>query len=445
MMKIKKKGSILYVGQCYYNAWYISRALRKKGWKADVLNIDPNEASQIYYHGEDFRFLYRNDGDRIDHLVFFLNALVEYDIFHFSNAHAMHFLWEFDSQEPVVSNHLTKRFLEFLILFLLGTVGGWRASSCYRILTVIPAPMLYYFLMLFRRYLPYRWDVKLIRKLGKKIVYTNNSCQDGVSQTSFRKWSPEPVCDSCIWKDRPDVCSDEKNLRWGSFRNKMADYQITMGGNRVDCNDDPRVHEVPEFYCLDHESWKPNLMIPSNYLLALPAETTKVFHAVGNFDSRTEVASQKNIKSTHIYVPLMEKLKQEGYPVELIFFKDVPNRNLRFYMAQADIVVDMLTYGWFGAIVREAMMLGKPCICFLRPEWLESMRAEVPDYVAELPVVHATPHTIEAVLKDLIENPEKRKEIGRRSREFAVKWHSAEAGADRMDAVYSSLLDGNHG
>jgi glycosyltransferase involved in cell wall biosynthesis len=154
------------------------------------------------------------------------------------------------------------------------------------------------------------------------------------------------------------------------------------------------------------------------------------------------VATSQNIKSTHIYIPTVERLKAEGHNVELIFFNDVPNKKLRYYQAQADIMVDMLTFGFFGATVREAMMLGKPVVCFLRPEWLDSMRREIPEYVDELPVINATPYTVYDVLKDLIEHPEKRKEIGRRSREFAVKWHSAEAGARRFDQVYSRLLEG---
>jgi glycosyltransferase involved in cell wall biosynthesis len=126
--------------------------------------------------------------------------------------------------------------------------------------------------------------------------------------------------------------------------------------------------------------------------------------------------------------------------VEMIFFQDVPNLKLRYYEAQADIVVDMLTFGFFGATVREAMMLGKPAVCYLRPEWLESMREQIPAYVDELPVVSATPDTIHDVLQDLIDHPAKRQEIGRRGREFAVKWHSAEAGARRFDQIYSELL-----
>jgi len=127
--------------------------------------------------------------------------------------------------------------------------------------------------------------------------------------------------------------------------------------------------------------------------------------------------------------------------VELIYFTDVPNRKLRFYQSQADVVCDMLTLGWFGANVREALMLGKPAVCFLRPEWIEQVRREVPGYVEELPVVNATPETVHDVVAELIDDPAKRKELGERGREFALKWHSAKAAARRFDQIYSELLE----
>ena len=133
-------------------------------------------------------------------------------------------------------------------------------------------------------------------------------------------------------------------------------------------------------------------------------------------------------------------MKAEGYDVELTFVHDVPNREVRFTQVQADIVVDMLTFGWFGSNVREAMMLGKPVVCYLRPEWLERMRREIPDYIDELPIVSATPETVEDVLKDLVRDPERRRELGERGRRFALKFHSAEAGARRMDQIYRELL-----
>jgi len=377
------KGRILFVGGSYYNARFLSRELRKLGWKADTLAFVGSGEEQ---YEPDFLLNRGGWSNRIMVVKFFLYAVKHYDIFHFSGAH-----------------NLT---------------------------------------LLDRRYRC--WDTRLLKRLGKKIVYSNNGCLDGVSQTSFRRWLPEPVCDSCVWRDVPSVCSDEKNLLWGKLRNEIADYQATLGGNRIDYNDDPRVHEVPEFYCLDPHVWDPDLLIPSNYQLPIEPGKVKILHAVGNFYSRSEVRTKKNIKSTHIYLPVIDQLKREGHKVELLFFHDVPAKAFKYYQAQADIVVDMLTFGWFGANVREAMMLEKPAVCFLRPEWLEGMKKEIPEYVEELPVVSATPDTVYQVIKDLIVSPERRAAIGRRGREFAIKWHSAQAGARRFDRIYTELL-GNDG
>src|SRR5262249_5089290 len=216
-------------------------------------------------------------------------------------------------------------------------------------------------------------DIALLRRLGKKIVYSQSGCLDGVSQTSFARWGESPVCLDCIWRTNPAVCSDERNLAWGRLRNSLCDFQVSAGGNRVDFNDDPRIHEVPEFYCLDPDVWSPEQEIPAEHRLKIPDQTVKIYHAVGNFDMRTSVEGRRNIKSTHVYVPTIQRLKDNGHDVELVFIKDVPGRFVRYYQLQADIVVDMLTYGFYGANVREAMMLGKPVVCYLRPEWLDSI------------------------------------------------------------------------
>jgi len=382
--------SVLYVGQMYYNNWYLSRALRMRGWKADVLNWDLNPGAQMYYHGEDFRILYAGESDIRNFHNFYVWSLRVYDVFHFANKGGLQF------GEP----------FKYIVRQITGEEG---------------------------------FEIRFLKALGKKIVYSNNGCLDGVSQTAFSRWGPQSVCGICRWRNVPSVCSDEGNLAWGRFRNAMADYQCLLGGNRADFNVDPRVHEVPEYYCLDKEFWRPDLPIPDGYRYSYSPETVLLYHAVGNHAERSD-EDGVNIKSTHVYVPLVERLKREGYPVEMVFCTNVPNKEVRFYQAQADIFLEMLTFGWFGANAREAMMLGKPVICFLRPEWLESARLEIPEYIEELPIVSATPETVEHVLRELIQNKEKRLEIGRRSREFALKWHSSEAGARRFDQIYSELL-----
>jgi len=385
-----RKKSILFVGHCYYNHYYLAKELKKLGWRADVINIDLTPSSQMFYHGQDYVIYPSTISGILKNLIFFIKSLFRYKLFHFSNAEHMRF-------PPFSNKHFTKIFGEYE-------------------------------------------EIRLLKYLGKVIFYTNNGCRDGVTQKSFNKWGPLPVCNICPWKMRPDVCSDEKNERWGRMRNKYADFIGTLGSNRADFNLAPHVHEAPWMYSLDKDVWNPILLIPSNYKLPYNEKTIKIFHSVGNYDTRSHGLKKITIKSTEIWIDIINRLKEEGYDVEMIFFKDVPNKQLKYYQAQADIFVDMLTFGFFGANIREAMMMGKPAICFLRPEWLEDMAKELPDYVDELPVVSATPDTAYEILKDLIENEFKRKELGHEMRKFGLKWHASDVSAIKADEIYRSYL-----
>lgn len=394
-MRVKRvpdtKPRVLFVGDCYYNFWFLSRGLRALGWSADTLRTNRSPGDQTFLHETDLTFRYRGDLDRLRHWLFLLRSILKYDIFHFYG----------------VGN-----------IRLLHADFDWTLQGR----------------------LPLSWEVRFLKLMGKRVVYTCVNCPDGVLQSTMRQLDGESPCRTCRWVDIPGVCSDETNRSWGESRNSLADLEIAFGVVHKDANSTPRLREVPLMFCLDETFWHPDIAVPSNYRLPVPGNTVKIYHAVGNYDLRTDSAARRNIKSTHVYVAVVERLRAEGYPVELIWFKDVPNREIRYYQAQADIVVDMLTLGWYGATAREAMMLGKPVVCCIRSELLAEVERENPGFAEELPIVSATPETVYDVLRDLIEHPEKRAEIGRRSREFAVKWHSPGAAAARMEKVYTDLL-----
>jgi glycosyltransferase involved in cell wall biosynthesis len=389
VMNALRSKRVFFSGQCYYNNWYLSRELRNIGWKADLYNWSLGAANQIFYHGQDIQLI-DDGGDLVlQEYNIFLNSIYAYDVVHFSNAYGINYGSELN----------------------VYIASEFAANE----------------------------EIFLLKSLGKKLVYTNNGCLDGVSQLSFSRWGDEPICNLCRWQDEPLVCNNKKNLDWGYFKKRVIDYQCLLGGNRVDFNSLPTVHESPEAYCLDADIWRPDIVIPAEHTIGTYAisqasrngrdAVVNLYHAVG-----------KNIKSTNIYLPLIEKLKAQGLRLTLTNPKDMPNLTIRYYQLQSDIVLEMLEYGWFGANAREAMMLGVPVICYIRPEWLESLRAELPEYANELPIVSATPDTIETVLTDLIENPLKRAEIGKRSREFMMKWHDSKPAAQRMDAIYTKLL-----
>ena len=114
----------------------------------------------------------------------------------------------------------------------------------------------------------------------------------------------------------------------------------------------------------------------------------------------------------------VERLKTEGYPVEYFFVNNKPSNQMRFYQAQADIVVEQLIYGWWGSTFVEASALGKPVVCYLRPSWKEFFFKVFPEY-NDLPIVEANVENIYQVLKKLITDEAYRLKKGNDARRFA--------------------------
>lgn len=67
-------------------------------------------------------------------------------------------------------------------------------------------------------------------------------------------------------------------------------------------------------------------------------------------------------------------------------------------MAGADMFLDQFVLGDFGVAALEAMALGKPVVCYIKP----SLAAEYP---ADLPIVKATRETLTETLRQLLTNP----------------------------------------
>ena len=97
----------------------------------------------------------------------------------------------------------------------------------------------------------------------------------------------------------------------------------------------------------------------------------------------------------------------------------------------ADVFVDQLLVGWYGAAAVEAMSLGKPSVCYLR----ESDIAWLP-FKDSIPLISATCTTIYDVLLDLIENRHTLKEIGIRSRTYVEEVHDPVKIAMQMKQTY---------
>jgi glycosyltransferase involved in cell wall biosynthesis len=384
-----RRRSIVFLHHCYYNFLYLAQALRKRGWYALSVIVDPPTNPDLRFgHGEDVN-LYDPDPQRF-------RQRIERFVHHVKHHVAMvHFYGR--GRMSFYPEH-------------------WDTSH---------------------RYDRYPWDFIALKRRGVKIGYSHSGCLDMVSQTSFRRWSGG-CCDRCVWEDRPDVCSDLGNLAWGHKVQQFCDLICIEADPVLDFKSGPKLYREPLTFAVDPNVWHPDLVVPDGLRLPRRQGETIVYHAVGNLATRS--SETRNIKGTPAIMAAVERLRQEGHRVRLEFVKDIPSRDVRFVQVQADVIVDQLNYGRYGATAREGMMLGKPTVCFINP------REEVPgtesQCIQESPLVSATEATIFDTLKTLVVDPDRRRRIGEASREHAIKWWSSDLCAERFEAVFDRLTNG---
>jgi hypothetical protein len=387
----RMRRSVVFLHHSYYHFYYLAQALRRRGWDAVTVSLEaPGGPHANFFHGEDVN-LYSPDCSQFTYNLeeFFAHAKKRFGLLHFAgDGHMSFFPHYYASDEPP-------------------DIMEWRA-------------------------------------LGHKIAYTISGCNSGVAQSSVTQWSRTDggsVCDKCPWQQEPSVCSDAKNLAWGQKVDQFCDVIFTEASPALDYQASAKAVREPTTMCLDPSFWRPDLPVPQRFRIPRNDRELLVYHAFGNMDARTR--NGRNIKGTGVVRAAVERLQAEGVPVRLVFVTGMKNVEVRFMQVQCDVIVDQLNYGRYGATAREGMMLGKPTVCYInrnepRPEHALAC-------MGELPLVSATEHTIYEVLRDLLLDPAKRAAIGQASRTYALKWHSADACAERYERLYDDVMNGRIG
>jgi glycosyltransferase involved in cell wall biosynthesis len=90
--------------------------------------------------------------------------------------------------------------------------------------------------------------------------------------------------------------------------------------------------------------------------------------------------------------------------------------------------------GWYGTASIEAMAIGRPVVCSIRSEYFNYI-----DYGQIIPIIHSDPDNIYEVLKNVLSNPEKLKEIGIKSRRFVEEIHDLKKVTQKLIKIYQNL------
>lgn len=134
------------------------------------------------------------------------------------------------------------------------------------------------------------------------------------------------------------------------------------------------------------------------------------------------VPSKEAIKGSDLVDRACEQLQARGL-IRYVRDTDIPHEQVRALVLGADIVIDQLRIGDYGLAAVEAMSAGRAVIGHLADRVAER-------YPGEPPIVRATPDTLEAVLTDLISDPERIADLGARGRTYAEEFHDGRRAAD---------------
>ena len=139
--------------------------------------------------------------------------------------------------------------------------------------------------------------------------------------------------------------------------------------------------------------------------------------------------SRRGAKGTEHVIAAVERLRARGIKCELRLIEGMSHAEAVEEYRAADIILDQLRLGWYGVFSVEGMALGKPVICYIRPDLWQ-------DQNGALPLANANPDTVEDVLEELLLDPIKRRELGKRAHDFFLRTHSADKVALKLEKLY---------
>jgi hypothetical protein len=244
-----------------------------------------------------------------------------------------------------------------------------------------------------------RLEFPLLRLLGKKIVVSAYG-GDVRTESKTRALGSYNCCLDCPQRLVACICDDakaEKNLahvhRYAHVTLSMGDMVEYTPGSRNDFF----------YWAIDVNKW-PYVGVP------LTSRPVRIVHA----------PNHPHFKGSRFLFECIKELKAEGYPVELDVVSGMSNDAAMEIYKRADIIADQVLIGWHGNFAVEGMALGKPVVAYIRKPDLYLPKG-VP-----CPIVSANPDSLKQTLVSLIENPERRRELGIQGRRYVEQVFSLE-------------------
>lgn len=128
---------------------------------------------------------------------------------------------------------------------------------------------------------------------------------------------------------------------------------------------------------------------------------------------------------------------QKKYPdlLEIILVQNTPYYEALEIYKKADLIIDQILIGWYGAFAVETMLMGKPVIARIAVDDLHFLPSQMGNELLQT-VIQADPYTIYDVIEKCLHDRDFLKERAEASMAYATKWHSPEYVAGITKAKY---------
>ena len=142
-------------------------------------------------------------------------------------------------------------------------------------------------------------------------------------------------------------------------------------------------------------------------------------------------------KGSSYILPVLEKMKAQGLPLELLYISGVEPEEAKRLYAYADVVVDQVSIGTFGLFAIEMMCWETPVLVYHTP-----FHDRTRDYPPVLKV--NTQQDLEQMLERAIamKATGELAEIGRQSRRWALEHTDVRPTITELVRIYGELLEG---
>ncbi len=267
-----------------------------------------------------------------------------------------------------------------------------------------------------------RLDLPLLKAAGKIIAVTYQGSDARQADRSRELFDVTPYHDEAVYA-RSHGKDGRKRRRIAGF-DRWANFIFTVNPDLCRVLPD-RARFVP-YASVFPEDWRPPEPRPGN-------PVPLVLHAPSNRD----------LKGTAHVLDAVDRLRREGVAFDFRLVEGLPHHEAKALYAEADLLIDQVLLGWYGALSVELMAMAKPVICYLRDE---DLRYLPDDMRRTLPVINARPDTLHEVLRDALgRGTDWLREIGRQSRRFVERWHDPRVVAGMTMAAYESAMTAKSG